>query len=106
MVHEQKFKYLTCKVSVERIVLDLESEVAWVLFPLGVTFCHWDFFHIVKPLMPICTKEPGGSRSHMFLQYEIKRTIDQRNTIIKLFACFLCREKIRVILHLCIAIDN
>ena len=47
VVHEQKFKDLlssTCQVSVERIVLDLESEAAWVLFPLGVTFCHWIFF--------------------------------------------------------------
>ena len=46
MVHEQKFKDLlssTCQVSVERIVLDLESEAAWVLFPPGVTFCHWIF---------------------------------------------------------------
>ena len=33
-----------CPVSVERIVLDLESEAAYVLFPLGVTFCHWIFF--------------------------------------------------------------
>ena len=44
MVHEQKFKDLlssTCQVRVGRIVLDLESEAAWVLFPLGVTFCHW-----------------------------------------------------------------
>ena len=43
VVHEQEFKDLlsgTCQVSVERIVLDLESEAAWVLFPLGVTFCH------------------------------------------------------------------
>ena len=46
MVHEQKFKDLlssTCQVGLERIVLDLESEVAWVLFPLGITFCHWIF---------------------------------------------------------------
>ena len=56
LVHEQKFRDLlssTCQVSVERIVLDLKSEAAWVLFPLGVTFCHWIFFHVVKPLMPI-----------------------------------------------------
>ena len=41
VVHEQKFKDLlssTCQLSVERIVLDLESEAGWVLFPLGVTF--------------------------------------------------------------------
>ena len=47
VVHEQKFKDLlssTCQVSVERIVLDLESEAAWVLFPPGVTFCYWIFF--------------------------------------------------------------
>ena len=34
VVHEQKFKDLlrsTCQVSVESIVLDLESEAAWVL---------------------------------------------------------------------------
>ena len=33
-----------CQVGVERIVLDLESEVAWVLFPLAVIFCHCIFF--------------------------------------------------------------
>ena len=47
VVHEQKFKDLlrsTCQVSVGRIVLDLESEAAWVLFQIGVTFCHWIFF--------------------------------------------------------------
>ena len=56
MVHEQKFKDLlssTCQVSVERIVLELESEAAWLLFPPGVTFCQLDFFHAVKPLMSI-----------------------------------------------------
>ena len=56
VVHEQKFKDLlssTCQDGVERIVLDLESEAAWVLFLPGVTFCHWIFFHVVKPLMPI-----------------------------------------------------
>ena len=38
VVHEQKLKDLlssTCQVSVERIVLDLKSEAAWVLIPLG-----------------------------------------------------------------------
>ena len=38
VVHEQKFKDLlssTCQVCVERIVLDLESEADWVLFPPG-----------------------------------------------------------------------
>ena len=47
VVHEQKFNDLqssTCLVSVKRIVLDLESETTWVLFPLGVTFCRWIFF--------------------------------------------------------------
>ena len=46
MVHEQKFTdhlSSTCQVSVERIVLDLESEAAWVLFPPGVTSCYWIF---------------------------------------------------------------
>ena len=60
VVHLKKFKDLlssTCQVSGERIVLDLEWE-ARVLFPLGVTFCHWIFFHIVKPLMPILTLLP------------------------------------------------
>ena len=48
VVHEQKFKdhlNSTCQVSVERIVLDLESEAAWVLLPQGVTFCHCIFSH-------------------------------------------------------------
>ena len=46
VVHEQMFKDLlssTYQISVERIVLDLGSEAAWVLFPLRVTFCHWIF---------------------------------------------------------------
>ena len=46
-MHEQKFKDLlssTCQVSVERIVLDLESEAAWVLFPLGGNILSLDFF--------------------------------------------------------------
>ena len=45
MVHEQRFKDVlssTCQISVERIVLDLESEV----------------FHIVKPPMPILALLP------------------------------------------------
>ena len=56
VVHEQKFKDLlssTCQVSVERIVLDLESEAAWNLFPLGGNILPLDFFHVVKPLMSI-----------------------------------------------------
>ena len=49
VVHEQKIKDLlssTCQVSVERMVLDLESEVMRDLgsIPTGVTFCHWIFF--------------------------------------------------------------
>ena len=49
VVHEQKFKDLlssTCQVSVERIVLDLESEIMRSpgSIPLGVTFFHWIFF--------------------------------------------------------------
>ena len=58
MVHEQEFKDLlssTCQVSVERIVLDLESEVIRGLgsIPTGGNILSVDFFHIVKPLMPI-----------------------------------------------------
>ena len=58
MVHEQKFKDLlssTCQVSVERIVLDLESEVMRGpgSIPTGGNILSMDFFHVVKPLMPI-----------------------------------------------------
>ena len=58
MVHEQKFKDLlssTCQVSVERIVLDLESEFMRGLCstPNGGNILSLDFFHVVKPLMPI-----------------------------------------------------
>ena len=45
VVHEQKFKDLlssTCQVSVERSMLDLESEVQWFKLT-GVTFCNWNF---------------------------------------------------------------
>ena len=57
-VHEQKFKDLlssTCQVSVERIVLDLESEVLRGLgsIPTGGNILSQDFFHVVKPLMKI-----------------------------------------------------
>ena len=61
MVYEQKIKDLlssTCQVSVKRIVLDLESEAAWVLFPPGVTFLPLDFFHVVKSLMSILSLLP------------------------------------------------
>ena len=58
MVHEQKFKELlssTCQVSIERIVLDLESEVMRGpgSIPTGGNIFHWIFFHIVKPPMAI-----------------------------------------------------
>ena len=48
MTHEQKFKDIpssTCQVTVERRVLDLESEVMRDLgiFPIGGTFCYWNF---------------------------------------------------------------
>ena len=59
MVHEQKFKDLlssTCQVSVERRVLNLESEAMRGLGYIStwVTFCYQIIcFHVVKPLMPI-----------------------------------------------------
>ena len=58
MVHEQKFNDLlssTCQISVERIVLDLESEVMRGAgsIPIGGNILLLDFFHIVKPPMPI-----------------------------------------------------
>ena len=41
----RNLKSQSCKqMSKDRIVLDLESEAAWVLFPPGVTFGHWIFF--------------------------------------------------------------
>ena len=63
VVHEQKFKDLlssTCQVSVERIVLDLESEVMRGLgsIPTGRNILSLDFSHIVKPLMPILALLP------------------------------------------------
>ena len=58
MVHEQKFKDLlssTCQVSIERIVLDLESVVMRGpgSIPTGGNILSLDFFHVVKPLMSI-----------------------------------------------------
>ena len=58
VVHEHKFKDLpssTCQVSVERIVLDLESEVTRGpgSIPTRGNILSLDFFHVVKPLMPI-----------------------------------------------------
>ena len=66
MVHEQKFKDLlsiTCQVSVERIVLDLESEVmrGQGSIPTGGSILSLDFFHVVKPLMPILVLLPISS---------------------------------------------
>ena len=63
VVHEQKFKDLlssTCQVSVERIVLDLESEVMKGLgsIPTRGNILSLDFFHIVKPPMPMLTLLP------------------------------------------------
>ena len=60
MLHEQKFKDLlsnTFQVSVERIVLDLESEGPGSI-PTGGNILSLDFFHVVKPLMPILTLLP------------------------------------------------
>ena len=61
-MHKQTFKdplSSTCQISSERRVLDLESEVqAQVQSSLGVTFCHWIFVHVVKPLMPILALLP------------------------------------------------
>ena len=58
MVHEQKFKDLlsrTCQVSVGGIVLDLESEAMKDpgSIPTGGNILSLDFFHKVRPLMPI-----------------------------------------------------
>ena len=66
MVHEQKFKDLlsrTCQVSVERIVLDFESEVMRGLssIPTGGNILSLDFFHVVKPLIPILALLPISS---------------------------------------------
>ena len=58
MVHEQKFKDLlssTCQVSVESIVLDLESEALRGLgsIPTGGNILSLEFFfHIVKTEIP------------------------------------------------------
>ena len=57
-MHEQKFKDLlssTCQVSVEGIVLDFESDVMRGpdSIPTGSNILSLDFFHTVKPPMPI-----------------------------------------------------
>ena len=62
-MHEQKFKDLlssTCQISVERIVLDLESEVmrGRGSIPTGGNIMSLNFFHIVKPLMSILALLP------------------------------------------------
>ena len=69
-MHEHKFKYLlssTCQVSVERIVLDLESEAMRGLgsIPTGGNILSLDFFcfYVVKTKMPqlaflcVCEKQ-------------------------------------------------
>ena len=58
VVHEQKFKDLldsTCQVSVEMVVLDLESEVMRGpgSIPTRGNILLLDFLYIVKPLIPI-----------------------------------------------------
>ena len=63
MVHEQKFKDLlssACQVNVERIVLDSESDVMRGpgSIPTGGNILSLDFFHVVKPLMPILALLP------------------------------------------------
>ena len=62
MVHEQKFKDLlssTYQVSVERSMLDLESEVQWFNTHWGnIMFLEIFCFHIVTPLMPILALLP------------------------------------------------
>ena len=63
VVHEQKFKDFlssTCQVSVERKVLDSESEVMRGLgsIPTRDNILSLDYFHIVKPLMPILALLP------------------------------------------------
>ena len=63
VVHEQKFKDLlssTCQVSVERIVLDFESEAMrgpGSIITWG-NMLSLDFFHTVKPSMPILASLP------------------------------------------------
>ena len=61
MVHEQKFKDLlssTCQVSVEIIVLDLESEGMRGpgSIPTGSNILSLDCFYVVKPFREICEK--------------------------------------------------
>ena len=64
MVHDQKFKDLlssTCQVSLQRIVLDLESEVMRGPGSIitGGNILYWTFcFHVEKPLMPILAVLP------------------------------------------------
>ena len=64
MVHEQKFKDLlssTCQVSVERIALNLESEVMRGQGSISTRGNILDLFHVVKPLMPILALLPISS---------------------------------------------
>ena len=64
MVHEQKFKDLlssTCQVSVERIALNLVSEVMRGQGSISTRGNILDLFHVVKPLMPILALLPISS---------------------------------------------
>ena len=66
VVHEQKFKDLlssTWQVSVERRLLDLESEAMRGLSSIstGGNIVSLDFFHVVKPLMAILALLPISS---------------------------------------------
>ena len=63
VVLDQKFKDLLsskCQVSVQRIVLDLESEVMRGpgSIPTEGSILSMDFFHAVKPLIPILALLP------------------------------------------------
>ena len=62
VVHEQEFKDLlssTCQVSVERSMLNLESEIQWFNTHWGnILLLEFFVFDVVKPLMPILTLLP------------------------------------------------
>ena len=55
VVHKHKFKdLLSSQVSVERSMLDLESEVQWFNTHWGnILLLEFSCFHIVKPLVPL-----------------------------------------------------
>ena len=65
-------------------MLDLGSEAAWVLIPLWVTFYHWIFFHVVKPLMPIL---PLLSMLSIYEKLELIVTSYNRKTDANIVAC-------------------